>query len=389
MKNILVTTAPLPAGTKWATKKGKHIPITPKKAKVTKLPTSAKYKYEGKTYKFSYEQPVEIPLEMVQPEIRGGKSRNPRKTFDKAKLQELGESIKKHGLLQPIAVRPTFNKKGQISFFEIIAGERRTRASKQVGLKTIKAVVFSREKVSDKDAQIMRIMENETRVDITPMEQAVAIEDALKEGLTYKELAGAFSKSESWVKLVHSLLQLDANVKGWFGPEKSKYPLSVAYEMAKYEKPKQVRALKVLFKHSTDTPTDRLIAIVRTECMAKQSQTSMFGALFEQERSREEARTEFFGLKKKNVKEGKTLGNIFGRLQNTIAQFWSGDKSIKQAALARGAKQMEKDIEMIRDMKRWLGMVEREYKLAQAEEESFKRKHKSEKLKYRMQQREN
>src|SRR5882762_8103571 len=102
-----------------------------------------------------------VPIEFLKPNPR-----NPRRNFSDAELGELADSIKQHGVIQPIVVRPV---KGVQDRFEIIAGERRWRASQIVGLHEVPIVPVD---VSDSDALEIAIIENVQREDLNAMEEA-------------------------------------------------------------------------------------------------------------------------------------------------------------------------------------------------------------------------
>ncbi len=124
----------------------------------------------------------------------------PRKTFDETALSELAESIKEHGVLQPIIVLP--KGKG----YEIIAGERRWRASKLAGKDTIPAVV--REKAELQRLEIA-LIENVQRVDLSPLEQALSIENLHQQfNLSYAQIAKKLGKAAPTLNNIVRLLQL-------------------------------------------------------------------------------------------------------------------------------------------------------------------------------------
>lgn len=119
-----------------------------------------------------------VPLRLIQPA-----SNNHRKTFDKDELQELADSIKAHGVLQPLLLRPW--KEGS-DFLVIIAGERRYRAALQAGLKEVPAQIVEREGVSE---SLAMLHENIMRVDLNPIERAQAIRRLMDEhSLSQKEV---------------------------------------------------------------------------------------------------------------------------------------------------------------------------------------------------------
>lgn len=129
----------------------------------------------------------------------------PRKHFDEHALSELAESIREHGVLQPIIVAP--HKTG----YEIIAGERRWRASKIAGIKTIPAVI--REKELIQKLQIA-LIENVQRVDLSPLEQALSIENLHQQfNLSYQEIAKKLGKAAPTINNIVRLLQLPDNAR--------------------------------------------------------------------------------------------------------------------------------------------------------------------------------
>ena len=109
----------------------------------------------------------------------------PRQEFDDVKIQELADSIKKHGVLSPILVREVGLDK-----FEVIAGERRVRASKIAGLKTIPSLVNQKE---DQEALEAALIENLQREDLNPVEEAKGYDRLKREfELTQDEISGNF-----------------------------------------------------------------------------------------------------------------------------------------------------------------------------------------------------
>ena len=130
----------------------------------------------------------------------------PRREFDERKLEELALSIKIHGLLQPIVIR--IRPDGS---YELIAGERRLRATALAGLDEIPAIV---ENVSDKDASTFALIENLQREDLNPLEEASGYHRLQEEfGLTQDDLAKLVGKSRSTVANSIRLLSLGARSK--------------------------------------------------------------------------------------------------------------------------------------------------------------------------------
>lgn len=136
-----------------------------------------------------------IPLKDVVPS-----SNNPRKTFNADELNELADSIKENGLLQPITVRPIKAKEGEETFakYEIVCGERRYRATQLTGAEEIDCIV---KELDDKQALTAMIFENMQRKDVDPMEEANAIDRLVNEfGVDVSQVAKMLGKSETFVR---------------------------------------------------------------------------------------------------------------------------------------------------------------------------------------------
>jgi len=129
----------------------------------------------------------------------------PRTQFDDAEIQTLAESILKHGLTQPIVVRPVNGS------YELIVGERRLRASKHAGLNEIKAISRS---VSDKESLQLALIENIDRKDLNPIEEANSFQRLSTEfALTHTEIAETFSRSRSSITNSLRLLKLPIKIQ--------------------------------------------------------------------------------------------------------------------------------------------------------------------------------
>ena len=125
----------------------------------------------------------------------------PRSNFDKDKLAELTESIKKQGVLSPILVREL-----GLNEFEVIAGERRLRSSKMAGLETIPCLVDQKK---DEDALISALIENLQREDLNPVEEAKGLDRLKREfGLTQDEVASSTGKARSTIANALRILSL-------------------------------------------------------------------------------------------------------------------------------------------------------------------------------------
>ena len=144
-----------------------------------------------------------VPIEFLKPNPR-----NPRRTFADAELAELSDSIKQHGIIQPIVVRPV---KGSQDRYEIIAGERRWRAAQRAGLHEVPIVPVE---VSDAHALEIAIIENVQREDLNPMEEALGYH-ALAEDFKHsqEEIAKIVGKSRSHVANMMRLTKLPDDVQ--------------------------------------------------------------------------------------------------------------------------------------------------------------------------------
>jgi len=133
-----------------------------------------------------------IPIACVIPS-----KTNPRKYFDEAALNELAASIKNHGVAQPILVRPLPTTEDMIDCVEIVAGERRYRASKLAGMETIPAIV---RELTDVQALEIQVIENLQRQDVHPIEEADGYDQLMKlHGYTADQLAEKVGKSRSYI----------------------------------------------------------------------------------------------------------------------------------------------------------------------------------------------
>ncbi|MCW8133363.1 MAG: ParB/RepB/Spo0J family partition protein [Planctomycetota bacterium] len=136
----------------------------------------------------------------------------PRKEFDEAALAELTDSIKTKGILQPIIVRPLKPEeiKGEVKY-EIIAGERRWRASQRVGLAEVPVVV--KEVGNSTDVLVLSLIENLQRDDLNPVEEAQAFKRLQQNfGMTQEDIAAAVGKSRAGVANAMRMLDLPAPV---------------------------------------------------------------------------------------------------------------------------------------------------------------------------------
>lgn len=157
----------------------------------------------------------------------------PRHSFDEEKLNELAESIKEHGLFQPIIVKKS------IKGYELVAGERRTKAAKLAGYTDIPAIIRD---FTDEEMMEVALLENIQREDLNPIEEAEAFDNIIrKTSITQEELAKKISKSRSYITNVIGLVSLPEEVKMLVAEKK----LSMAHAkiLSKMEDPDYVVAL--------------------------------------------------------------------------------------------------------------------------------------------------
>jgi ParB family chromosome partitioning protein len=142
---------------------------------------------------------VMLNVDSIQPN-----QRQPRQSMDEASLESLAQSIRQAGLMQPIVVRPAGDSAGT---YELVAGERRWRAARRIGLKTIPAIVRD---VDDRSAAELALIENIQREDLNPIDRADAFERLINDfQLTHQELAARVGLDRSTITNFTRLTALD------------------------------------------------------------------------------------------------------------------------------------------------------------------------------------
>jgi ParB family chromosome partitioning protein len=155
------------------------------------------------TSELDVEQLREIDIDRILPNAQ-----QPRKIFDEESLEELANSIRQHGVVQPIVVRAL-----EDGFFQLIAGERRWRASQRAELTRIPAVI---RQAGEHDTLEIALIENLQRQDLNPLEEAQAYEKLIVDfGLTQDEVARRVGKNRATVANMLRLLKLPAEVQQW------------------------------------------------------------------------------------------------------------------------------------------------------------------------------
>jgi ParB family chromosome partitioning protein len=170
-----------------------------------------------------------VPVDRVE-----SNPEQPRLSFDETTLQELAASIREHGVLQPILVRPIDENR-----FQLIAGERRWRASKIAGMATIPALV---EDIDDSTALEISIIENLQREDISPLDEAVMYDRMIKEhGYSIRRLADKLGKDKGYLENRLRLADAPPEIRELVSLRKD--TLSHAYELMKVADPRRRKRL--------------------------------------------------------------------------------------------------------------------------------------------------
>lgn len=175
-------------------------PEKPAKSAPAKKTGKSRAKTEKTEEREAAETVVFVSLDDVRPN-----SAQPRKVFDQEALQDLASSIREHGVIQPVLLRPA--KTG----YELVAGERRWRAARLAGLKQIPAIVRD---LTDKQNMFYALIENMQREDLNSIEEARGMEEMMNAfGLNQEETAKTIGKSRSYVTNALRLLRLPQEVQ--------------------------------------------------------------------------------------------------------------------------------------------------------------------------------
>jgi ParB family chromosome partitioning protein len=170
-----------------------------------------------------------IPVDRVVPNPN-----QPRLSMDKAGLEDLTASVREHGVLQPILVRPRPN-----GHYELIAGERRWRAAKSAGLEAIPALI---EEIDDETALEIAVIENLQREDLSPIDEALIYDKMIREhGYSIRKLAQKLGKDKGYLENRLRLADAPPEIRELVSVRKD--TLSHAYELLKVEDPKKRKHL--------------------------------------------------------------------------------------------------------------------------------------------------
>jgi len=190
--------------------------------------------------------PATVPnIQQVEVEQIAPNPRQPRRSIDAASLQELADSIREHGLIQPLVVTMVGGgpPQGRASY-QLIAGERRLEAAKLAGLKQVPVVV---KEASDRESLELALVENLQRADLNPLEEANAYRQLIDDfGLTQEEAAKRVGKSRAAVANSLRLLNLDDEIKealtsGEISEGHARALLGLPYEEARLQVLERIR----------------------------------------------------------------------------------------------------------------------------------------------------
>lgn len=192
----------------------------------------------------------QLPIEFLQ---RG--KYQPRKEMDPVPLQELAESIRSQGIIQPILARPLAHNQ-----YEIIAGERRWRAAQLAGLKEVPVVI---RKIADESAIAMALIENIQRENLNAIEEAEALQRLIDEfTMTHDQVAKVVGKSRATISNLLRLLQLNFDVKTMV--ERGDLEMGHARALLALEGKSQTEAARIV--------VEKRLSVRETEALVKQTQ---------------------------------------------------------------------------------------------------------------------
>ena len=205
-----------------------------------------------------------LPIHNVEPNPL-----QPRKVFDEEELLALSESIREHGIIQPLAVRPAGN-----DYYQIIAGERRWRAARMAGLTEVPVLILE---VDDRTVMEMALIENLQRQDLNPIEEANGYKTLMEEyGLTQEETASRVGKSRPAVTNALRLLSLpqalqDQLSEGLLSPGHARAILSLKSESLQLAAAQKVQAL-----HLSVRQTETLCKHMEKEALEEEPEQISF-----------------------------------------------------------------------------------------------------------------
>lgn len=254
----------------------------------------------------------ELEINEIRPSVRQA-----RQIFDKEKLDELADSIKEHGMIQPVIVRSISG-----GGYELIAGERRWRACKALGYNKIPAVI---KECPDLEATASALIENIQREDLNPLEEALAYKQLMEEfDLTQDDVSGKVGKSRSFIANAVRLLDLPAEVQVMLASGK----ISAGHARA-------LLAIK-----DDNKQIDAAANIVAKQLNVRQA---------------EEIAREMIGGKEKEKKVKVLENQYLARTEERLKIYFSAGVRVKEKQ--RGAGRLEIDFSDGEDLKRIVGLL--------------------------------
>lgn len=227
-----------------------------------------------------------------------------RKHFDEAALSELADSIAQHGVLQPLLVRPIFG-----GGYQLIAGERRWRASRIAGLTQVPVII---KELSDDEAAVISLIENLQREDLNPVEEALGFASLIKDfDLTQEEAAKRVGKSRPVVANALRLLKLPEKVLDYVRENKLSAGHARAIAAIDDEKTALLAAEAVIEKGLSVRETERMVKALTAEKKAKKPSKSRHSFFDEVELSLNNSLGRKAKVITKDGKEGGTLEIAF------------------------------------------------------------------------------
>ena len=257
----------------------------------------------------------QIPLVQI-----GANPDQPRKTFTDSELADLAASIKEKGVLQPILLRTVQNKPYT---YEIVAGERRFRASKMAGLTEIPALVKT---ISPENAMEIALIENVQRENLNPIEEAAAYKN-LMECCDYElpDVARLIGKSESYIRNMLRITSLPESVQNLVG--QGELSASHARTIAVAENPEEL-AHKIISEKLSVAATDKLVKHApRAKTMRKHTQQTIDSTIVQ---AIEADFKKIFGVSAKLIERRGGAGQLVFSFKSRLQMFEFVEKMLQQ-----------------------------------------------------------
>lgn len=257
----------------------------------------------------------QIPLAQI-----GANPDQPRKTFTDSELADLAASIKEKGVLQPILLRTVQNKP---YMYEIVAGERRFRASKMAGLTEIPALVKT---ISPENAMEIALIENVQRENLNPIEEAAAYKN-LMECCDYElpDVARLIGKSESYIRNMLRITSLPESVQNLVG--QGELSASHARTIAVAENPEEL-AHKIISEKLSVAATDKLVKHApRAKTMRKHTQQTIDSTIVQ---AIEADFKKIFGVSAKLIERRGGAGQLVFSFKSRLQMFEFVEKMLQQ-----------------------------------------------------------